>query len=35
VGWTTFHPGKTWVVGSNQYCSADYCIGFSHVTCSN
>jgi hypothetical protein len=35
VNWTTYQPGKTWVFGSNQYCSADYCTGFSHVTCTN
>jgi hypothetical protein len=33
--WTTFHPGRTWVIGSNQYCNADFCMGFSHVTCTN
>jgi hypothetical protein len=35
VNWTTNKPGKTWVVGSNQYCNGGFCVGFSHVTCSN
>jgi hypothetical protein len=35
ANWTTFKPGKTWVIGSNQSCNGGFCIGFSHVTCTN
>ena len=32
--WGTYHPGRTWVIGSNQFCDGGFCVGFSHVTCS-
>lgn len=31
--WSTFRPGRTWVIGSNQQCVGDFCVGFQHVTC--
>jgi len=31
--WSTFTPGRTWVMGSNRYCQAPNCAGFQHVTC--
>jgi len=31
--WTTFHPGTTFVLGSNQFCNGNFCIGFSFVRC--
>jgi len=28
-----FHPGRTYVIGSNQYCDGDVCRGFRFVRC--
>jgi hypothetical protein len=33
ISWTTFNPGKTWVLGSNQFCNGGFCVGFSFVRC--
>src|SRR6266705_3219562 len=30
VDWGTFRPGRTWVIGSNQLCEGEVCVGFSH-----
>ncbi len=31
--WEIFHPGHTYVIGSDQYCNGDACKGFSFVRC--
>jgi hypothetical protein len=31
--WTTFRPGRTFVLGSNQFCNGSFCTGFSFVRC--
>jgi PAN domain len=33
LDWSTFQPGRTWVIGSGQMCQGDFCAGFRHVTC--
>ena len=33
VDFATSRPGRTWVMGSNRYCTQPSCGGFSHVTC--
>jgi hypothetical protein len=33
ISWKTFHPGQTYVLGSNQFCNGNFCIGFSFVQC--
>ena len=35
VNWGTFNPGRTWVIGSDRLCEGDFCVGFSHVTCTH
>ncbi|MCW5773454.1 MAG: hypothetical protein KIT16_17565 [Rhodospirillaceae bacterium] len=31
--WSTYRPGRTWVMGSRQFCNGGNCTGFSQVTC--
>jgi hypothetical protein len=31
--WKTFSPGRTYVLGSNQFCNGGFCKGFSFVRC--
>ena len=31
--WNVYRPGRTWVMGSSQYCTGPVCQGFSQVTC--
>jgi len=31
--WTTFSPGQTFVLGSNQFCNGSFCTGFHFVRC--
>lgn len=31
--WTLLRPGRTWVMGSNRFCTGPACQGFQHVTC--
>ncbi len=33
VSWNTYHPGRTWVIGSSTFCNGPICQGFSQVTC--
>jgi hypothetical protein len=33
LSWQTFHPGRTFVLGSNRYCNGSFCTGFSFVRC--
>ncbi len=33
VNWNTYRPGRTWVIGSNNFCNGGVCVGFSQVTC--
>ncbi len=33
LNWDAFHPGHTYVIGSNKYCDGDGCKGFSFVRC--
>jgi len=33
TSWQTYRPGRTWVIGSNQYCNGGFCVGLSQVTC--
>lgn len=28
-----YNPGRTWVIGSQQYCEGGYCVGLSQVVC--
>ena len=35
LSWNTYHPGRTWVVGSSTYCNGPVCQGFSQVTCAS
>jgi hypothetical protein len=31
--WNVYRPGRTWVIGSSQFCDGPVCQGFSQVTC--
>jgi hypothetical protein len=33
LSWKTFHPGRTFVLGSNEYCNGSFCTGFSFIRC--
>jgi len=33
LGWHDFYAGRTYVIGSNQFCEGDACKGFSFVRC--
>ena len=33
LSWDIFHPGRTYVIGSNQYCDGEVCRGFRFVRC--
>jgi hypothetical protein len=33
VNWTTYRPGRTFVIGSNRYCNGGGCVGFRMVRC--
>ncbi len=33
VSWNETNPGRTWVIGSNRFCEAGFCVGFSRVVC--
>jgi len=33
LSWQTFQPGRTFVLGSNQFCNGSFCTGFSFVRC--
>jgi len=33
LSWQTFNPGRTFVLGSNQFCNGSFCTGFSFVRC--
>lgn len=33
MSWNVYQPGRTWVIGSNQFCNGGACRGFSQVTC--
>ena len=30
-----YNPGRTWVIGSQQYCDGGNCVGFSQVICTS
>ena len=29
----TYQPGRTYVIGDNRFCAAEFCIGFAQVVC--
>jgi hypothetical protein len=33
LSWKTFSPGRTFVIGSNEFCNGSFCTGFSFVRC--
>lgn len=33
VSWSTYRPGRTFVIGSNRYCNGSGCVGFRYVNC--
>lgn len=33
LSWDIFRPGRTYVIGSNQYCDGEVCRGFRFVRC--
>lgn len=33
VNFSTYNPGRTWIVGNRRYCYGPQCSGFSQVTC--
>jgi hypothetical protein len=33
LSWDIFHPGRTYVIGSDQYCQGEICRGFRFVRC--
>ncbi len=33
ISWYTFHPGRTYVIGSRQICTGNNCTGFQNVVC--
>jgi hypothetical protein len=33
VGWDVVQTPTTYVIGSNRYCNADYCKGYSFIRC--
>ena len=33
VDFSTYRPGRTWVMITNRYCNFWNCVGFAHVTC--
>ena len=35
VRWRTFRPGRTYVIGSGQFCDGNDCQGFLSVDCAN
>jgi hypothetical protein len=33
IGWDVIQTPTTYVIGSNRYCNADYCKGYSFIRC--
>ena len=33
TSWNVYRPGRTWVIGTGQYCNGPNCQGFSQVSC--
>lgn len=33
TNWSTFRPGRTFVMGANRYCQGAGCVGFDYVIC--
>jgi hypothetical protein len=33
ASWNVYRPGRTWVIGTSQFCDGPNCQGFSQVTC--
>lgn len=33
LSWNVYRPGRTWVIGTSQFCQGPNCQGFSQVTC--
>jgi hypothetical protein len=33
LSWDIFHPGRTYVIGSDRYCDGEVCRGFRFIRC--